>query len=667
MSSTAESITKEEVERHNKEIDAWIIIHNKVYDITKFISQHPGGLLILTNVGGDSTDSFLKFGHGTKAKKLLQQFYIGELFDEGGDQDELVPEPVDFRELLQESRIKTTDFVDMRSFLQETRVEVEKVDLSKMLQDSRVPREQITFDEIKKHKIEFTKFRKHCKNEETDHLIQFVLDVHSLKEKEDFKHEWLVKIFEDYVSPITSENPIQFSHNTFALIIMKYKKKDETAFDKAQQEISREIIKNFIKWKDPSKITKKKEKKKIAFDELLLDPIVEETKIVKELEKKYSFTQSPKQLQITKESSKLIDIRHSNESKSYSNPLVNSIIDDNEQKVKEILMEKPDLANQQFFDQSLLHLAICYSNEKIVGHLITAGAHINSGDKLKRTPLHIAANMGNTNIVLNLLGNGANVNVKDLYGFSPIMLSIKQHHWEISENLILFGADLNFKKDNGLTILHESLQYGDEECLDWILKKEKIKLNGKDQMGQTPLLRSLERSPISLIKKYMEVKGVDILATDNNSKNLFHFATRNQRNDFLEFILEKDDISPFENLITQKEKLSGQNPLHFAIRYGNLTTVRLMISLFQKVNADILSKDGSNELPSGIAHKTVDKMFNDYISSNDYVHLDRINSKIEHLLRIRKYFREVEKNIIPSGKKSRSNSKKRSSSTLFNF
>ena len=381
---------------------------------------------------------------------------------------------------------------------------------------------------------------------------------------------------------------------------------------------------------------------------------------IEQFTKKYSFTDKLPTLRENiggNEKTKLISIENSRDSggtnKSYSNPLVTSIIEENEEKVSKILKEKPDLSNQQFFDQSLLHLAISLSNEKIVGHLITAGSNINSSDKLKRTPLHIASNIGNLNICLNLLGNGANVNVRDLYGFSPLMLSIKQHHWEISENLILFGGDINFKKDNGLTILHESLQYGDEECLDWLLQKEKLKLNIKDQMGQTPLLRSLERSSISLIKKFMEIQNVDLQCCDNNSKNLFHFATRNQRNDFLEFILLKEDISKFEKLIISKEKLSGQNPLHFAIRYGNLKTVSLMISLIQRIF-------NSQDSPLEILSKD---------SSNEYVHLDKLNSKIEHLLRIRKYFRELEKNSIQnhssSGKKSRSNSKNRSSSILF--
>lgn len=61
------TITLEEVAKHNKDGDAWVVIANKVYDVTSFLDQHPGGKsLLLKNAGKDITAQFKRFHNAEK-------------------------------------------------------------------------------------------------------------------------------------------------------------------------------------------------------------------------------------------------------------------------------------------------------------------------------------------------------------------------------------------------------------------------------------------------------------------------------------------------------------------------------------------------------------------------------------------------------------------------
>ncbi|GCC27679.1 cytochrome b5 type B isoform X1 [Chiloscyllium punctatum] len=77
---TVNYITMEEVKTHNSSKSTWLVIHDKVYDVTKFLEEHPGGEEVLfEQAGGDATESFEDVGHSSDAREMLKQYFIGEL------------------------------------------------------------------------------------------------------------------------------------------------------------------------------------------------------------------------------------------------------------------------------------------------------------------------------------------------------------------------------------------------------------------------------------------------------------------------------------------------------------------------------------------------------------------------------------------------------------
>tara|TARA_B100000482_G_scaffold98748_1_gene71107 strand:- start:1547 stop:4120 length:2574 start_codon:yes stop_codon:yes gene_type:complete len=70
-----------EIEQHDSEDDAWILIKDRVFDVNRYISEglHPGGNASITmNAGTDATEDF-EAVHSAKAWNQLEAFAIGYL------------------------------------------------------------------------------------------------------------------------------------------------------------------------------------------------------------------------------------------------------------------------------------------------------------------------------------------------------------------------------------------------------------------------------------------------------------------------------------------------------------------------------------------------------------------------------------------------------------
>jgi cytochrome b involved in lipid metabolism len=83
LGAMSKRLTRSEVAEHNSNKSAWVIIGNKVYDVTKFLDEHPGGCeVLLEKAGDDRTEAFEDVGHSTDARDMKEQYLVGEVIDD---------------------------------------------------------------------------------------------------------------------------------------------------------------------------------------------------------------------------------------------------------------------------------------------------------------------------------------------------------------------------------------------------------------------------------------------------------------------------------------------------------------------------------------------------------------------------------------------------------
>lgn len=69
-----------EIKKHDQPTDLWMVLYNKVYDVTDFCKYHLGGIEVLYDCGGsDATQAFEDVGHSDFAVEMLQPYLIGQV------------------------------------------------------------------------------------------------------------------------------------------------------------------------------------------------------------------------------------------------------------------------------------------------------------------------------------------------------------------------------------------------------------------------------------------------------------------------------------------------------------------------------------------------------------------------------------------------------------
>jgi cytochrome b involved in lipid metabolism len=80
LSMTERTFTMEQVRKHKKSNDCWIVINDHVLDVTHFLNKHPSGAdIILEHAGQDATAIFEKFIHSDMAYEMMLGYKVGKV------------------------------------------------------------------------------------------------------------------------------------------------------------------------------------------------------------------------------------------------------------------------------------------------------------------------------------------------------------------------------------------------------------------------------------------------------------------------------------------------------------------------------------------------------------------------------------------------------------
>jgi cytochrome b involved in lipid metabolism len=102
MAATQE-FTYSDVSEHTTKKDLFIVVHDKVYNASSFVDEHPGGEEVLLDVGGqDATEAFEDVGHSDEAREILDNMLVGTLKRQPGD-----PKPKSYSQVTKNT--STTD------------------------------------------------------------------------------------------------------------------------------------------------------------------------------------------------------------------------------------------------------------------------------------------------------------------------------------------------------------------------------------------------------------------------------------------------------------------------------------------------------------------------------------------------------------------------------
>ncbi|KAF5281785.1 hypothetical protein FQR65_LT14532 [Abscondita terminalis] len=280
-------------------------------------------------------------------------------------------------------------------------------------------------------------------------------------------------------------------------------------------------------------------------------------------------------------------------------PVLMHAITNNRTKVAVFLIRQgADVNAVDDLGSSVLHRAALLNERHVIRELVSRGAEIDKHDSDGNTPLLIALKNSHVAAVKILLSLGADVtdpaclhlalslgrfdvarkflvahdvNCLDSEGNTPLIISMKHATHKVTRLLLNSGADIFATNKSGLSALHYAAKFGFENFLTELIRRG-ADVNQETKSGDTPLLLHVMENSRKGVVKLLIDNGADVCAVEAETGN-----------SCMHYLVDKCEIDVIGDLAKAGADINvrnrdGNTPLHCAVRFGNCTLVKLLLS-----------------------------------------------------------------------------------------